>query len=98
MEELRLEARHTHLYPGLRGTVIGRMPRPADRRGRTCLVAFSDGSAALATLTVETDVDGVLEAGAYTTAAGTPIPEKRWRIELSCDHDGPRHFRVRAKL
>lgn len=98
MQELRLAARHTHLYPGLTGAVVGAVPSPSARDGRTCLVEFSDGAAALATLRLDDDTAGVLEAGAYTTAAGTEIPEKHWRIELTREDDGRLGFRIRAKI
>ncbi len=95
MQELRLEAVHSHLYPGLRGSLHGALPK----RGRdaTCEVAFSDGAQALATLVMESDTEGVLETGPYTTAAGTKIPAKRWRVDFTDREDTP-GFRVRAKL
>lgn len=98
MCELRLECRHTHLYPGHRGSVHGRLPVARGAEGATCQVEFSDGSMALGALEVRSDTEAVLETGPYITAAGTPIPPKRWRIEVSRGADGLRHFKVRTKL
>ncbi|WP_193371101.1 hypothetical protein [Pelagibius marinus] len=95
MRELRLEAVHTHLYPGLTGSLHGALPK--DGQGATCEVAFSDGSQALGTLVMENGTQGVLETGPYTTAAGTGIPAKRWRVDFSDTESAP-EFRVRAKL
>ena len=95
MQELRLEAVHTHLYPGLRGSLYGALP--GKPKATTCEVAFSDGAVALGSLVMESDREGVLETGPYTTAAGTKIPAKRWRVEFNGSESTP-GFRVRAKL
>lgn len=95
MQELRLEAVHTHLYPGLRGSLYGALP--GTTKAATCEVAFSDGSVALGSLAMESGNEGVLETGPYTTAAGTKIPAKRWRVDFD-DAEGSPGFRVRAKL
>ncbi len=94
--ELQLEASHTHLYPGARGIVSGALP--AGDQAVVCEVAFSDGSVALGSLALSQKTEGLLETGPYTTAAGSEIPTKRWRLEISGDAAGPRRFRVRAKL
>ena len=81
---LVLRATGSHLYPGARGSVSGAAPA-----GRvSCLVEFADGSAAIATLAPEGD-GLVLETEPYTTARGTCIQAKRWRVAL-----GPEGFRV----
>ena len=70
-----LRAGGSHLYPGARGMLEGTLPA-----GETaCLVEFADGSAAIGRLAPE-GVALILETGPYTTARGTPIPAKRWRI------------------
>lgn len=95
MQELRLEAVHSQLYAGLRGSLYGTLPGTPD--AATCEVAFSDGSVALASLVMEGGNEGVLETGPYTTAAGTKIPAKKWRVDFN-DTEGAPGFRVRAKL
>ena len=76
-----LQATHTHLYPGHRGTVSG-LECVADLRAQTdCLVEFSDGSAAAASIN-GSGRDWYIRTGAYRTAAGTEIAEKRWRIRF----------------
>jgi hypothetical protein len=96
VQELRLEAVHTHLYPGLRGSLYGALPGAAT--AATCEVAFSDGSVALGSLVMESGDEGVLETGPYTTAAGTEIAAKKWRLDITEAVKGPRPFRIRAKL
>ena len=98
MNELRLEAPHTHLYPGLVGNLVGAIPAASAGQAAPCQVAFSDGTMALGSLTVTEATDAVLDAGPYMTAAGTKIPRKRWRIALSRDNGRAVRFRVRAKL
>ena len=84
MSALVLRATGSHLYPGAHGSVSG-----AVAAGRVpCLVEFADGSAAIATLAPEGR--GLsLETEPYTTACGTRIQAKRWRVAL-----GPEGFRV----
>jgi hypothetical protein len=81
-----LRATHTHLYPGHRGTIAGLtdlidLPSDGD-----CLVEFSDGSVTPARITPSAN-HWQLETGAYTTAAGTAIAEKRWLVDLSESED-----------
>ena len=100
MTELRLDAHHTHLYPGARGTLCGTLP--ARCKGVTCEVAFSDGAVTLGTLAVENGAEAILETGPYATAAGNDIPAKTWRLEITGDAEdaaaGRCPFRVRAKF
>lgn len=98
MRDLRLEAAHTHLYPSLKGRVFGALPSAADQKASTCQVAFSDGAMALGTLETRSESDAVLETDRYTTAAGTSIPAKRWRLQICHGGDGRCCFRVREKL
>lgn len=96
MQDLRLDAAHSHLYPGARGQVSGSLPDGGKKA--PCQVAFADGAMALATLVMASDGAAVLETGPYTTAAGTEVPAKRWRLEIGERTADPRPFRVRAKL
>ena len=81
-----LQATHTHLYPGHRGTISG-LGHLADlRSGDDCAVEFSDGSAVHGTLR-KPDDDWQLHISAYRTAAGTDIAEKVWRIRVEEDDD-----------
>lgn len=96
MQYLRLDAAHSHLYPGARGRLSGSLPD--DGKNAPCQVVFSDGAMTLGALAMESDGAAVLETGPYTTAAGTGIPAKRWRLEIGAHTDGPRPFRVRDKL
>lgn len=79
---LVLRATGSHLYPGAHGTfeaapLVVPLAAPAP-----CLVEFADGSAATGTLTPRGD--GLLLAAApYTTARGTSIAAKRWRLILT---------------
>ena len=75
-----LDAFHTHLYPGARG----RITAPADGPAQ---VRFSDGTRVPARLAGD-----LLTLAAHRTAAGTKIPERRWRI--ATEGDG---FRVTAR-
>jgi hypothetical protein len=90
-----LEATHTHLYPGHRGRISGLaqiadMPTDGD-----CLVAFSDGSAAVARISRSEDA-WQLYTNAYRTAAGTDITEKLWFVRLE-EEDGRVAFRILNK-
>ena len=96
MNELRLEAAHTHLYPGLEGSVLGALP--AADEAATCQVTFSDGAMALGSLTVTQATEAILETDPYATAAGTTIPAKQWRLSLCREDEGPLRFRVRARF
>ena len=91
-----LQASHTHLYPGHRGKISG-VARSADiDNGRHCLIEFSDGSAAAATI-LHAARDWQLQVGAYRTAAGTAIAAQRWRLRLE-PAAGGLEFRIIGKL
>ena len=91
-----LQAPHSHLYPGLGGTVSGLERISGLRSGCDCLVEFADGSAATARVSTAGG-DWRLDATAYRTAAGTDIAAKRWRIRF--EEDGVEVvFRVVGKV
>ncbi len=82
-----LEATHTHLYAGHRGKISG-LTKIADLNpAQDCLVTFSDGAAAQASL-VKSDDAWLLDTDAYRTKAGTDIAKKRWLLGLkdASDH------------
>lgn len=90
-----LQATHSHLYPGHRGTV-SELDRVADLKSEVdCLIEFSDGSATLARV-ARTGNDWRLDTGAYRTSAGTRIAEKQWLVRLE-DSDGQVNFRILGK-
>lgn len=70
---MRIEAGHTHLFPGCRLTVTEAGPQ--DR----ALVLFSDGVAVHADLIRAVD-GAVLAMPYFHTARGTAITPHRWRI------------------
>lgn len=85
---------HTHLYPGARGRLGGE--GPAAGTGNL-LVAFSDGVEVPARL--EPGENGpALSVAGHMTAKGTPIPAKRWRIEMGPASEGEAPVRVAARL
>ena len=88
---MRFEFAHSHAYPGcrLRTTEDGVGPRHAED-----LVEFSDGSVAAGRHEVR-DGTIVLHVGAYTTARGTRIAARSWRLEPDGDEG---RWRVRARL
>lgn len=67
---LELDATNTHLYPGAKGTILS-----GDAQDGPVTLRFADGSAATGRLEGET-----LRLDPYTTAAGTDIAAKAWRI------------------
>ncbi|KRS17177.1 hypothetical protein [Roseovarius indicus] len=79
---LELDATNTHLYPGARGTVLSGAPGDGP-----VTLRFADGAAAPGMLQAET-----LKVEPYTTAAGTRIAAKAWRIAF----DGAQ-FRITAR-
>lgn len=79
---LELEATNTHLYPGARGTILG-----GEATSGPVTLRFADGGAATGRLEGET-----LRVDPYTTAAGTGIAAKAWRIALS-----DKEFRITAR-
>lgn len=90
-----LQAPHTHLYPGLRGRVSGVAAIAGTGTRGDCVVEFSDGSAAAASLSRQREA-WHLDTGAYRTAAGTDIPAKGWLLRLRQDGAGI-EFRIVAK-
>lgn len=77
-----IEAHHSHLYPGATGRILLGKDGPA-------LIRFADGASASARLAWPE-----LAVAAYTTAAGSDIPAKSWRlVELE---DGA--FRVKTRI
>ncbi len=93
---MRFNATHTHLYPGLRGTILDLATPDELHSDRACLVEFSDGAATTARISRLED-GWQLDADAYCTAAGTNIEPKSWRLEIDRDHETPR-FRIVKKL
>ena len=81
-----LQAPHTHLYPGLVGTISGLDEGPGLQAERDCLVAFADGSAATARFS-KSGNHWLLCTQAYRTAAGTDIETKAWRVRLDQDDE-----------
>ena len=97
---LVLRATHTHLYPGAGGSIA---PEPPLRWSATaldlpCVVEFSDGRAAPATLE-GFDADGArLSVAAYRTLAGTEVAAGRWLLEIGWRENTAHRFRVRSRL
>lgn len=79
---MELEATHSHLYPGARGRIL----HGAARKGPV-IVHFADGTAARGEL--EGDL---LRLATHSTAAGTRIAAKAWRIAFAGDR-----FRITAR-
>ena len=78
-----LEARHSHLFAGARGSIVSGCPQDGP-----VSVTFSDLSRAAGRL------DGdCLGLGPYRTAAGRAIPERTWRVAF--DAGG---FRILGRL
>ena len=95
-----LRAAHTHLYPGARGSLgPGDALRwSAGARDIPCVVEFSDGSAARATLESFAGDGARLRVGGYATLAGTAIPAKRWLLELGWRESAGEGFSVKRRL
>ncbi len=91
-----LQATHTHLYPGHRGTVSGLAQAAELRAGSDCLVEFADGSAAPARIS-PAGRHWLLQTEAYRTAAGTDIAAQRWLLCLDQGR-GRVEFRIKKKL
>ena len=90
---LLLEARATHLHPGARGRFSPRRPS-AGGADIGCLVIFTDGESAAASLRCARSGALVLEVASHVTARGAAIPAKRWALEVT---DGET-WRVRGRL
>ena len=91
-----LQASHSHLYPGHRGRVSGLTRVSEIKAGNQCLVEFSEGSAVPARLS-KCENGWHLDTGAYRTAAGTDIAEKRWLVALT-EEAGEVEFRILRKV
>ena len=72
-----VEVPYSHLFPGM----MIALPRDAEP-----ILAFADGSRAAATL-VNSEQSELLWVAAYTTRAGTDIPEKLWTFRNRQDSD-----------
>lgn len=94
--EIVFEASHTHLYPGHEGKVAGTESVSSIPADTTCRVDFADGSVTFGSLT-RAGGNWTLDTGPYTTAAGTDMPAKRWRVDIRQESHGLT-FRVRRKL
>lgn len=93
---MRLEATHTHFYPGHRGKISG-LAQIADLKASSkCLVEFSDGSVAPARIS-RLERGWQLYTDAYRTAAGSDIAAKLWLVCLAED-DGHVKFRILQKI
>ena len=93
---MKLEASHTHLYPGHRGRVDGLGSLTDIGAGCSCLVEFCDGSASTGQLTRSED-GWRRRCGAYRTRAGTSIGDKQWSIDFR-DCGDRIEFRITGKL
>ncbi len=91
-----LTATHTHLYPGLRGTISGSTDAGDLQTDRDCLVEFADGTAAMARIS-NLGEGWQLNVDAYRTAAGTEIRQKSWRLEIERIDETIR-FRIVEKI
>jgi hypothetical protein len=91
---LILEAPSSHLYPGIVLKAVAEENLPRRRRVR-CLVVFVDGSSAPATLRREGEAH-LLEVEGYSTARGTPIGPKIWRVVSMRRQRGIFEFRLLA--
>ncbi len=86
METARaLRTDHSHLFPGSRlGPADPATPAEIPAAGEV-VVLFSDGSSAEAELSPQ-DSGPLLRVQAYRTAAGTPIAQKSWRLQVEDRH------------
>ena len=76
-----LQATHTHLYPGCEGKISGLTQLAESEADPDCVVAFSDGSVAYASIS-KFENGWQLGTKPYRTAAGTEITEKLWLVRL----------------
>ncbi|MFT4094259.1 MAG: hypothetical protein QM640_11525 [Niabella sp.] len=75
----------THVYPGCSAIIFFKIA--SDGTIVPVTAEFSDGSIAVAEIE-QTRSDGVLvHVEAYTTARGTCIPEKTWRLRYDNELD-----------
>ncbi len=79
MRPLLIEVPYSHLFPGLwlRTERAGHGPQ----QDVDVILLFADDSSAPATLRHRDEGGHVLLVGAYTTAAGTFMEERVWRVQ-----------------
>ncbi|WP_377810145.1 hypothetical protein ABNQ38_30980 [Azospirillum sp. A29] len=78
---ITLETTGTHLYPGARGTVRdGPPPSQREQRPTSCLILFTDGTAAAGTLSPRGVIEWLLAVDAHRTGRGTTISSKCWIV------------------
>lgn len=87
-----LEAAGTHLHPGARGVVRDGPPSAAP-----CLILFTDGAMAGASLSPCDDAGWLLAVDGYVTGRGTVVAAKRWLVAFD-DRSGTPTYRVRTRL
>lgn len=89
----RISFHDTHVYPGCTAIIFFRIAQ--DGTTMPAVAEFTDG------VTVMTEVERVspdevlVRIDAYTTARGTRIPEKTWRLKYE---DVPDLWKVAAKI
>lgn len=88
-------ASHSHLFPGAVLTAPAE-PAPSETPDTSTerLVIFSDESTAEADLTGNAPADLELAVQPYTTAAGTRIDAKTWRLVAKDPADRPGRYTV----
>lgn len=92
-----LETTGTHLYPGARGTVRdGRPPSQREQQLTSCLILFTDGTAAAGTLSPHGDAEWLLAVAPHRTGRGTAIPSRCWIVVFDRTVT-PQSLRVRSK-
>lgn len=74
-----IEVPYSHLFPGLRLRTQRTGYEP--RQGVDVILLFADDSSAPATLRHDEEGSDLLLVGAYTTAAGTFMEERVWRVQ-----------------
>lgn len=99
---LVLRAPSSHLYPGSRlrltlGGDTGALTRCAER-GADALLLFADGTQAAAQLRQDPAGELALQVDAYTTARGTPIVARAWRVSSMADSGAGFELRLGSRL
>jgi hypothetical protein len=90
---MQISFHDTHAYPGCPATLVG-AGKANDRKGNA-VAEFSDGSIAPARYERLNTYEMIVRVNAYTTARGTRIPTKAWRLKHAGADDS---WRVVAKL
>jgi hypothetical protein len=75
----------THVYPGCPVRISGKIA--PDGTAAPAIAEFSDGSIAAAECGQLNPGEVAIRIDAYTTARGTRIPEKAWRLRYDNDSD-----------